>query len=54
MRIQRILKNFRFKIIKNMKKIIVFDMDDTLTKSLSVADDEMIRLYEELSTKYKV
>lgn len=37
-----------------MYKIVVFDMDDTLTKSRSVADEEMIRVFEELSTKYKV
>jgi len=37
-----------------MKKIIVFDMDDTLTKSLSIADEDMIDLFERLSNKYKV
>jgi len=34
--------------------VIVFDMDDTLTKSLSIADSEMIELFEKLSNKYKV
>lgn len=37
-----------------MYKIIVFDMDGTLTKSKSKADDEMISLLERLSNKYKV
>ena len=37
-----------------MYKKVVFDMDDTLTKSRSVADEEMVRLFEELSNKYKV
>jgi len=34
--------------------VIVFDMDDTLTKSLSIADSEMIELFEKLSLEYKV
>lgn len=37
-----------------MYKIVVFDMDDTLTKSRSTADDEMVKLFWALSNKYKV
>lgn len=37
-----------------MYKIIVFDLDDTLTRSVQKADEEMIWLFEKLSCKYMV
>ena len=37
-----------------MKKIIVFDMDDTLSPAKSPADKEMLELLEKLLEKYKV
>ena len=37
-----------------MYKIIVFDMDWTLSKSKTKADDDMIKLLEKLSHKYMI
>jgi hydroxymethylpyrimidine pyrophosphatase-like HAD family hydrolase len=37
-----------------MYKIIVFDLDDTLSESKSKADSEMIDLLRQLLDKYKV
>jgi len=37
-----------------MYKIIVFDLDDTLSPSKSAADSEMIDLLSQLLAKYKV
>jgi len=37
-----------------MYKIIVFDMDGTLSESKTSADSEMIKLFEQLTNKYKV